>query len=66
MNRHNNSFGRIAVRLSTGLIAVSELALLHFVSAETSGLPGILISSVRTDVGRERWRRNGLRKRTTR
>ena len=40
MNRHNNCFGRIAVRLSTGLIALSELALLHFVSAETVRFAG--------------------------
>src|SRR6201997_422598 len=40
MNRHNNSFGRIAVRLSTGLIALSDLALLPFVSAETVRFAG--------------------------
>jgi trehalose/maltose transport system substrate-binding protein len=40
MNRLNPSFGRIAVRLFSGLVAVSELALLHFASGETVRFAG--------------------------
>jgi trehalose/maltose transport system substrate-binding protein len=40
MNRHNNSFGRIAVRFLSGLVAVSNFTLLHFVSGETVRFAG--------------------------
>ena len=40
INRLNNPFGRIAVRLFSGLVVVSELALLHFVSGETVRFAG--------------------------
>lgn len=40
INRLHNPFGRIAVRLFTGLIVVFELALLHFVSGETVRFAG--------------------------
>src|SRR6266481_8109130 len=40
MNRLNNSFGRIAVRFFSGLVAVSQLVLLHFVSGETVRFAG--------------------------
>jgi trehalose/maltose transport system substrate-binding protein len=40
MNRLNNSFGRIAVRLFSGLVLVTQVALLHFVSGETVRFAG--------------------------
>jgi len=40
MNRLNNSFGRIVVRLFSGLVLVPQLALLHFVSGETVRFAG--------------------------
>jgi trehalose/maltose transport system substrate-binding protein len=40
MNCLNNSFGRIAVRLFSGLVLVPQLALLHFVFGETVRFAG--------------------------
>jgi trehalose/maltose transport system substrate-binding protein len=40
MNRLNNFFGRIAVRLLGGFVVVTQLALLHFVSGETVRFAG--------------------------
>jgi trehalose/maltose transport system substrate-binding protein len=40
MNRLNNSFGRIVVRLFSGLVLVVQVALLHFVSGETVRFAG--------------------------
>ena len=40
MNRLNNSFGRIAVRLFSGLVLVTQVALLHFASGETVRFAG--------------------------
>ena len=40
MNRLNNPLGRIAVRFFVGLVVVSQLALLHFVSGETVRFAG--------------------------
>jgi len=40
MNRLNNPFGRIAVRLFSGLVLVTQVALLHFVSGETVRFAG--------------------------
>jgi trehalose/maltose transport system substrate-binding protein len=40
MNRLNNSFGRIVVRLFSGLVLVAQVALLHFVSGETVRFAG--------------------------
>ena len=40
MNRLNNSFGRIVVRLFSGFVLVPQLAMLHFVSGETVRFAG--------------------------
>jgi trehalose/maltose transport system substrate-binding protein len=40
MTRLNSSFGRIAVRFFGGFVVVSQLALIHFVSAETVRFAG--------------------------